>query len=79
MIIQLNQIMENSKMHDVFVCIPQNALYGEGTYLSSELSVSLNYSPTGTAWNHSLISNQLSCLAFCEIIDDPSVKCQVKG
>ncbi|KAK2156304.1 hypothetical protein NP493_1983g00030 [Ridgeia piscesae] len=56
----------------------KNALYGEGTYLSSELSVSLNYSPTGTAWNHSLISNQLSCLAFCEIIDDPSVKCQVK-
>ena len=41
--------------------------------------MSLNYSSAGSAWNHSTIANQLSCIAFCEIIDDPSVKCQVKG
>ena len=57
----------------------QNALFGEGTYLSAELSVCLNYAPTGKAWDKSLLGQKLSCVAVCEIIDDPSVKCQLKG
>jgi poly[ADP-ribose] polymerase 16 len=55
----------------------QNAVFGEGTYLSSELSVSLHYSPTGTGWDKSIIGPQLSCVAVCEVIDDSSVKCKV--
>ena len=55
------------------------SVFGEGTYLSGELSVSMIYSPSGQAWDHSDIGNKLSCVAVCEMIDDPSVKCQNKG
>ena len=57
----------------------QISVFGEGTYLSGELSVSMIYSPSGQAWDHSDIGNKLSCVAVCEMIDDPSVKCQNKG
>ncbi|XP_014781742.1 protein mono-ADP-ribosyltransferase PARP16 isoform X1 [Octopus bimaculoides] len=57
----------------------KNGIFGEGTYLSSELSVSLHYSPAGLGWSKSWLGNRLSCVAVCEIIDDPSVKCQPKG
>lgn len=53
-------------------------MFGEGTYLSSELSVSMIYSPTGVAWDHSELGNRLSCVAVCEMIDDSAVKCQDK-
>ncbi|KAH9500858.1 Protein mono-ADP-ribosyltransferase parp16 [Bulinus truncatus] len=53
-------------------------LFGEGTYLSSELSVSLIYSPNGEGWRNSCVGAQLSCVAVCEMIDDASVKCQIK-
>lgn len=56
----------------------KNSVFGEGTYLSSELSVSLQYSPVGLSWQMSNVGNQLSCIAVCEIIDDPSVKCQMQ-
>ncbi|XP_060064065.1 protein mono-ADP-ribosyltransferase PARP16-like [Ylistrum balloti] len=54
------------------------SVFGEGTYLSSELSVSLLYSPTGLGWDKSCLGHKLSCVAVCEVIDDESVKCQVK-
>ncbi|XP_064607887.1 protein mono-ADP-ribosyltransferase PARP16-like [Liolophura sinensis] len=56
----------------------KTSLYGEGTYLSSELSVSLHYSPGGQGWDHSLLGDRLSCVAVCQMIDDTSVKCQLK-
>ncbi|XP_023212445.1 mono [ADP-ribose] polymerase PARP16-like [Centruroides sculpturatus] len=61
------------------IFIGQNGLYGKGTYLSSELSVSLIYSPMGNSWRHSIFGSQLSCVALCEIIDHPDVKCKGKG
>ena len=64
---------------DVILFSVQNSLYGEGTYLSSELAVSMPYAPTGKAWDKSILGHKLSCFAVCEIIDDPSVKCQLKG
>ncbi|KAL5004979.1 hypothetical protein ScPMuIL_018435 [Solemya velum] len=57
----------------------KTSVYGEGTYLSAELSVSLHYSPTGLGWEHSTLGHKLSCVTVCEMIDDPAVKCQVKG
>lgn len=54
------------------------SVFGEGTYLSSELSVSLLYSPGGLGWDHSLLGKMISCVALCEMIDDPAVKCQAK-
>lgn len=49
----------------------QNALYGEGIYLSSELHVSLMFSPTGHGWNRSQCGTRVSMLAICEFVDHP--------
>ncbi|CAN8004368.1 unnamed protein product [Ixodes hexagonus] len=54
----------------------KNSLFGTGTYLSSELSVSSTFSPAGYAWQHSVISPEFSLVAMCELIDHPDVKCQ---
>ena len=53
-------------------------MFGEGTYLSSELSVSLLYSQGAEVGQNSHLGSKLSCVAVCQMIDDPSVKCQVK-
>ncbi|XP_074773053.1 protein mono-ADP-ribosyltransferase PARP16 isoform X2 [Athene noctua] len=54
------------------------SLFGEGTYLTSDLSLALLYSPHGLGWQRSVLGSILSCVAVCEIIDHPDVKCQVK-
>lgn len=54
----------------------KNSLFGRGIYLSSELSVSLPYSPMGYAWGRSMLGSQMSCIALCEMINHPDVKCQ---
>lgn len=56
----------------------QTSLFGEGTYLTSDLSLALLYSPHGLGWQRSVLGSILSCVAVCEIIDHPDVKCQVK-
>ncbi|MBN3311632.1 PAR16 polymerase, partial [Atractosteus spatula] len=56
----------------------RTSLFGEGTYLTSDLSLALLYSPHGNGWHESLLGPVLSCIAVCEIIDHPDVKCQVK-
>ncbi|XP_046549873.1 protein mono-ADP-ribosyltransferase PARP16-like [Haliotis rubra] len=54
------------------------SMFGEGTYLSGELAVSMTYSPTGLTWDSSELGDKLGCVAVCEMIDDSSVKCQEK-
>ncbi|PVD37809.1 hypothetical protein C0Q70_00411 [Pomacea canaliculata] len=54
------------------------SLFGKGIYLSSELAVSLMYSPGGQGWSESQLGPNLGCVAVCQLIDDPSVKCTVK-
>lgn len=56
----------------------QTSLFGEGTYLTSDLSMAVLYSPHGNGWRDSLLGPLLSCVAVCEVIDHPDVKCQVK-
>jgi hypothetical protein len=46
--------------------------------LSSELAVSLIYSPGGQGWCKSQLGQSLGCVAVCQMIDDVSVKCTVK-
>jgi poly[ADP-ribose] polymerase 16 len=57
----------------------QVSAFGEGTYLSPELSVSLNWSPMSTVMAPSSVSDagllegaRMSCVAGCEVIDDPT-------
>lgn len=57
----------------------QNSLFGHGIYLSSELSVSLPYSPMGYGWRQSSVGSEMSCVALCEVVDHPDVKFQDKG
>ncbi|XP_032477418.1 protein mono-ADP-ribosyltransferase PARP16 isoform X7 [Phocoena sinus] len=56
----------------------ETSLFGEGTYLTSDLSLALIYSPHGHGWQRSLLGPILSCVAVCEVIDHPDVKCQTK-
>lgn len=48
----------------------KNALFGEGTYLSQEPSISLHYSPSNKTWQNSLIGQRMSCMLVCETIND---------
>lgn len=61
-----------------YISLFQTSLFGEGTYLTSDLSLALLYSPHGLGWQRSALGSILSCVAVCEIIDHPDVKCQVK-
>ncbi|XP_069672200.1 protein mono-ADP-ribosyltransferase PARP16-like [Periplaneta americana] len=56
----------------------KNSLFGHGIYLSSELSVSLPYSPMGYSWGRSIVGSEMSCVALCEVVNHPDVKCQDK-
>lgn len=49
----------------------KNGVFGEGTYLSQEPSVSLHYSPSCKTWEKSLIGQRMSCMLVCETINDP--------
>lgn len=48
----------------------KTSLFGEGTYLSQEPSVSLHYSPSNSTWDKSIIGQRMSCLLICETIND---------
>ena len=50
------------------------ALFGEGTYLSSDLSVCMGFNRAGTSWAHSQFGTKLSCVAVCQVVKHPTVK-----
>lgn len=60
------------------VHMTKNALFGEGIYLSEDLSVTMPYTMSGEVWKHSGLGEQLSCVAVCEILNHPLVKCKVE-
>ncbi|XP_060550759.1 protein mono-ADP-ribosyltransferase PARP16 isoform X3 [Pantherophis guttatus] len=69
----------HSIMHNGLQChLNRTSLFGEGTYLTSDLSLALLYSPHSLGWQRSSMGPILSCVAVCEVIDHPDVKCQVK-
>ncbi|XP_061078130.1 protein mono-ADP-ribosyltransferase PARP16 isoform X2 [Conger conger] len=69
----------HSIIHNGLHChLNKTSLFGEGTYLTSDLSMAVLYSPHGNGWRESLLGPLLSCIAVCEVIDHPDVKCQVK-
>lgn len=51
----------------------QTAAFGEGTYLSSELGVCLNWSPGGALWPKSALPHIASCVAVCEVVRHPDI------
>lgn len=57
----------------------KTSFFGEGTYLSSDLTVCMMYSHYGQGWKYSAIGEKLSCVAVCEVLDHPDVKCTLKS
>lgn len=54
----------------------KTSLYGEGLYLSSDLKLALSFSPlVHQNWKYSVFGSQLGCIAVCDVIDHPDVKC----
>ncbi|XP_055078281.1 protein mono-ADP-ribosyltransferase PARP16 [Periophthalmus magnuspinnatus] len=69
----------HSIIHNGLHChLNKNSVFGEGTYLTSDLSMAVLYSPHSSGWRESLLGSLLSCVALCEVIDHPDVKCQAK-
>eukprot|EP00729_Bicosta_minor_P013053 gene13053-27902_t len=50
------------------------ALFGPGTYLSSDLSVCMGFTRAGATWKKSGLGAKLSCVAVCQVIKHPAVK-----
>ncbi|KAK2583882.1 hypothetical protein KPH14_001156 [Odynerus spinipes] len=57
----------------------KRSLFGKGIYLSSELGVSLPYSPVGYGWGGSVLGSEMSCVALCELINHPDIKKRDSG
>ncbi|XP_034032131.1 protein mono-ADP-ribosyltransferase PARP16 isoform X2 [Thalassophryne amazonica] len=69
----------HSIIHNGLHChLNKNSVFGEGTYLTSDLSMAILYSPHSSGWQESVLGPMLSCVSLCEVIDHPDVKCQVK-
>ena len=47
--------------------------------MSSELGVSLPYSPVGYGWGCSVLGSEMSCIALCELINHADVKAGDSG
>ncbi|XP_076249321.1 protein mono-ADP-ribosyltransferase PARP16-like [Calliopsis andreniformis] len=52
----------------------KQSLFRKGIYLSSELGISLPYSPVGYGWGGSVLGSEMSCIALCELINHVDVK-----
>ena len=52
--------------------LPTSA-FGKGTYLSSDLGVCMNWSPSGHLWPASSLPHTASCVAVCEVVRHPSI------
>eukprot|EP01134_Creolimax_fragrantissima_P000222 CFRG0222T1 len=50
------------------------SLYGEGTYLSSDLAVASSFAPSTGVWNQSMLASRMTCVCACEVINHPDVK-----
>ncbi|XP_019754955.1 protein mono-ADP-ribosyltransferase PARP16 isoform X2 [Dendroctonus ponderosae] len=55
----------------------KEVIFGNGVYLSNEISICTNYAPFAKTWNHSTIGTKHSIIAVCEVInDEENVKCK---
>lgn len=52
----------------------KRALFGEGTYLSSDLGVALSFSKQGIDWAPSRLGTSLMCVLVCDVINSDQVK-----
>eukprot|EP00735_Rhodelphis_limneticus_P001284 TRINITY_DN11870_c0_g1::TRINITY_DN11870_c0_g1_i1::g.16511::m.16511 TRINITY_DN11870_c0_g1::TRINITY_DN11870_c0_g1_i1::g.16511 ORF type:complete len:323 (+),score=-5.98,sp/Q5U2Q4/PAR16_RAT/30.21/3e-27,PARP/PF00644.15/5e-10 TRINITY_DN11870_c0_g1_i1:93-1061(+) len=55
------------------------AAYGDGIYLSEDLSVALGFSPQFAMWDKSALGDTIALVAVCEVINHPDVHSGRKG
>ncbi|XP_019855808.1 PREDICTED: mono [ADP-ribose] polymerase PARP16-like [Amphimedon queenslandica] len=53
-------------------------IFGEGTYLSTDLSVCMNFSPSATSWTKSSLPPLCSMMAVCEVVSHPDIRSRVQ-
>jgi len=59
-------------VHGLTNSLNKTSLFGEGTYLTTCIRTSLNYSPFHSKnWQYSVFGPNISIVACCEVIDDP--------
>eukprot|EP00040_Diaphanoeca_grandis_P000371 m.15237 g.15237 ORF g.15237 m.15237 type:complete len:390 (+) comp10492_c0_seq1:38-1207(+) len=51
----------------------KTALYGEGTYFSSDLSVCMGFCAAGKSWDKSELGPRVTCVAVCDVVKHPDV------
>lgn len=57
--------------------IGKELLFGKGIYLTTEITISMPYAPFGVTWSKTCLSDKISVIAVCEVIDDvDKVKCK---
>jgi len=67
----------HSIVHNGLVnCLNKRALYGSGTYMSSQLSVAIEFSPFGRGWNKSSLGKEISCVVVAEVVRHPEIIAQ---
>ena len=52
----------------------KRALFGPGTYLSSDLDVALSFAKQGKSWPSSSICQSMTCVLVCKVINSDQVK-----
>ncbi|XP_054159652.1 SKI family transcriptional corepressor 1 homolog-B-like [Oppia nitens] len=57
-------------------CLNKRDLYGSGTYITSRISVAIQFCPFVFGWNKSSLGKELSCLAVCQVIKHPDLMSQ---
>ena len=51
---------------------PDESIYGDGIYLSTEPSVAMNFRRSGRTWCQSSLGESLSCLLVAEVLHHPA-------
>jgi poly[ADP-ribose] polymerase 16 len=46
-------------------------VFGEGTYLSSDIGVCMNFTKGALVWARSRLGEKLACVCVCEVVDHP--------
>lgn len=49
-------------------------MFGDGTYLSTDLGVCTNFSPSANTWPNGLLPPLSSMVAVCEVVSHPEIR-----
>ena len=52
----------------------RRSLFGQGTYLSSDLGVALSFSKAGVSWKKSILGSNMICVLQCDVLRSDQVK-----